>query len=55
MKKAYQKPELDLICFELNEDIVTASGEQKDPLDVAGKTFEKAADGILDFLNGLGG
>ena len=57
MKKAYAKPELDTVCFKLNEDIVTASSEsqQQGPLDSAGKTFEQAADGILDFLNGLGG
>ncbi|MBQ9551677.1 MAG: hypothetical protein IJU96_02835 [Clostridia bacterium] len=55
MKKTYIKPDLETVCFELNEDIVTASGESKDVLDYANDAFEKAADGILDFFNGLGG
>ena len=57
MKKTYVKPELDTVCFELNEDIVTASSDSQSQgaLDWAGDAFEKAAGGVLDFLSGLGG
>ncbi len=54
MKKTYVKPELDAVCFTLN-DVVAASGvENQDALDWASDQFEKATDGILSFLNGLG-
>ena len=55
MKKDYMKPEMNVICFELNEDIVAASGDSKDVLDVASNLFEKGADGVLDFFSNLGG
>ena len=55
MKKAYEKPELDLTCFALNEDIVAASGgPSQSPLDWASGKFEQMEDGILDFLGNLG-
>ena len=56
MKKAYIKPQIEATSFVLTEDIVAASGgESRSPLDWASDQFEKATDGILDFLNGLGG
>ena len=55
MKKTYVKPELDAICFALNEDIVTASNGSQSLLDPASRMFEKITDGILDFLSGSGG
>ena len=53
MKKTYTKPELDLICFEV-EDVIAASGEPKGVLDFVSDTFEKGADGVLSFFSDLG-
>ena len=46
---------VDLKGDELEDVIAASTGQQSSVLDNAGKTFEQAADGILDFLNGLGG
>ncbi len=54
MKKAYVKPELDMACFEV-ADVIAASGDSHDVLDTVSDGFEKITDGILDFLNSLGG
>ena len=48
------KPELDTVCFDV-EDVIAASGDPHDVLDTVSDGFEKIIDGILDFLNSLGG
>lgn len=53
MKKEYVKPELDTVCFEL-EDVIAASGGPHGVLDTVSDGFEKITDGLLDFFNDLG-
>ena len=47
MKKTYVKPELDAVCFTLNDVVAASGGESRSPLDWASDQFEKATDGIL--------
>ena len=52
MKKEYVKPELDTVCFEL-EDVIAASGGPHGVLDTVSDGFEKNTDGLLDFFKDL--
>ncbi len=54
MKKTYIKPELNTVCFDLNEDIVVASADPQGVLDNVANGFEKMANGVLNFFYDLG-
>ena len=54
MKKTYVKPELNAVCFDLNEDIVVASNDEQGALDLVANGFEKMANGVLNFFSNIG-
>ena len=53
MKKTYEKPELNAICFDL-DDVIAASEDPHGVLDTVSDGFEKITDGILDFFKNPG-
>ena len=55
MKKIYEKPEADVVCFEPVTDFAAISdvGPSFSPLDWVNDKFEKIEDGLLDIMSGI--
>ncbi len=54
MKKDYEKPELDIVSFEVETAFASVSDPGGfSPLEWVNDKFENMTDGIMDFLSGL--